>query len=416
MVAVAFLFAAWVLSSELKRKERAGLLFSIDERITVGKPASLIELLTNFIFGFLFGFKLLGLFLTKPESITAQEYLFSQEGSWLYGIVAGLCLSGLKWYEKNKLKLKEPENRILRIWPHDRVGDIVVIGLIFGILGAKLFDAFEHWSEFISHPLQTLFSQSGLTFYGGLIVAAIAICWYAYKKNIKIKHLLDASAPALMIAYAIGRMGCQISGDGDWGIYNSAYVSDSSGNVKLAQPGEFDASLKNNATYFLQGALIENNRIVYVTDRLYSSLDKVPRAEVKAPGFLPVWLFAYTYPQNVNKDGLVMPGITDPHNRVLPAPVFPTPLYETLICLILFAVLWGIRKRIKAPYMLFGVYLIMNGAERMGIEMMRVNRQYESAGITLTQAEMIALLLMVSGIILAVYAKLSYKKHEELNA
>ncbi len=410
MVALSFLVAALVIAAELKRKERMGLLLATEEMITVGKPASIAELLTNFIFGFLFGFKILGLFFSKPEMMSAQEFIFSREGSLLGGLLGGLALAGMKWYEKNKQQLKEPETRVIRIWPHDRVGDIVVLGLLFGILGAKLFDNFEHWDDFVAHPLQRLFSQSGLTFYGGLIVAAIAICWYAYKKNIKLKHLMDAAAPALMIAYALGRIGCQVSGDGDWGIYNSAYVSDSLGNVRLAKAGEFEEGLKKNATYYLQGAFIEDNKIVYVTDRTYSSLDKVPRSSAVAPSFLPVWMFAYTYPQNVNKDGRLMPGIADEHNRVLPSPVFPTPLYETLICLFLFGVLWLFRKKIKAPFLMFGIYLMMNGAERFSIEMMRVNRQYASAGYSLTQAEMIAIILIISGLVLSVYAKLSYKK------
>ena len=341
----------------------------------------------------------------RPSDITAQEYLFSSEGSVLWGLLGGLALATLKWNEKRKQQLKEPETRMIRIWPHDRVGDIIVLGLVFGILGAKLFDNFEHWDEFIAHPIERLFSQSGLTFYGGLIVAAIAICWYAYKKKIAIRHLVDAAAPALMVAYAVGRLGCQISGDGDWGIYNSAYVSDATGKVQLAKEGEFKSSIEKNATYYLQGALIENNKIVYVTDRVYSSLDKVPSASVKAPSFLPIWLFAYSYPQNVNKDGIIMPGITDEHNRVLPAPVFPTPLYETIICLLMFAGLWYFRKKIQAPYLMFGIYLMLNGAERFCIELMRVNRQYDSGLINLTQAEMIALLLIAGGAALSIFAK-----------
>ena len=60
-------------------------------------------------------------------------------------------------------------------------------------------------------------------------MAAIAICWYAAKRGIKVIHLVDAAAPALLIAYAVGRIGCQVAGDGDWGIYNSAYIADDKG-------------------------------------------------------------------------------------------------------------------------------------------------------------------------------------------
>ena len=75
-------------------------------------------------------------------------------------------------------------------------------------------------------PMGSLFSFSGLTFYGGLICAALAIWWYARKHGIGFWQLNDATAPGLMLAYAIGRIGCQVSGDGDWGILNSAYITD----------------------------------------------------------------------------------------------------------------------------------------------------------------------------------------------
>ena len=229
MVALAFVAAAVVLSSELKRKEKLGLLFPREEILTVGKPASLYEIISNALIGFIFGYKILGIFFNKPEEVTAQEYIFSSAGSIGGGLLFAALLAFLKWYDRNKQKLKEPENRTVRIWPHDRVGDIIILGLVFGILGAKLFDNLEHWDEFIKDPIGHLFSASGLTFYGGLIAAAIAICWYGSRKGISVKHLVDAAAPALMIAYAIGRIGCQVSGDGDWGVYNSAYISDATG-------------------------------------------------------------------------------------------------------------------------------------------------------------------------------------------
>jgi prolipoprotein diacylglyceryltransferase len=403
MVAVGFVAAAWTLTSELKRKEKQGLLQPREESIIVGQPASVSDLISNFILGFIFGYKFLGLFFAKPEEIPAQEYIFSIEGSILGGITIAFLMSGLKWWDKNKVKLNVPEKRTIRIWPHDRVGDIVIIALVFGILGAKLFDNLEHWDEFWAHPIERLFSQSGLTFYGGLILAAIAVCWYATTKSIKLKHLMDAAAPGLMIAYAIGRIGCQVAGDGDWGIYNSAYVLDNQGKVALANPGDFQKALEKNSTYFLQGKVIESGVVNYVTDRTYLNLQSVPHKSVKAPGFLPVWLFAYNYPQNVNIDGILMPQITDEHNRMLPSPVFPTPLYETIICTVLFLIMWWKRKDIKTPYMMFGLYLSLNGIERFIIEMMRVNITYGS--VALTQAEIIAIMLIVSGIILMIVSR-----------
>lgn len=406
MVAVAFIIAAIVLALELKRKEKQGLLHPREEVITVGKPASIIDLLINAFTGFLFGYKLFGLFFSKPEEVNAQDYIFSREGNLIGGLLIAALLAGLKWYEKNKQKLKNPEKRNVRIWPHDRVGDIIILGLIFGIIGAKLFDAFENWSSFIADPVGTLFSASGLTFYGGLILAAIAICWYASKKGLKIIHLVDAVAPALMIAYAVGRIGCQVSGDGDWGIYNSAYITDPAGKVAEAKPGEYQQQLKNYSLYFEKGNVVDSGRIINNTSRKSDSLSAVPAKYFKAPSFLPVWMVAYNYPGNVNKDGaMVLPNNQEEHNRVLPVPVFPTPFYETVMCTLLFIFLWGIRKRVKIAGVLFGIYLMLNGAERFFIEKIRVNSTYDLFGFHPTQAEIISTCLFLSGVILIILQK-----------
>jgi len=416
MVAMAFVAAAAVVSSELKRKETQGLLSPREETITIGEPAHFSELFFNFIIGFLFAYKLVGLFLNKPDDMNPQDYIFSKEGNFLAGIVLGAALAGSKWWERNKQKLKEPEQRSIRIWPHDRVGDIVIIALIFGIIGAKLFDDLENWNDFIQHPIERLFSASGLTFYGGLILAAIAVCWYAYRKGITIIHLVDAAGPALMLAYAVGRIGCQVSGDGDWGIYNSAYVVDQHAKVVVAAPGDYERNLQKYSTYFLNGSVMDSGSLapVYVTDRKDASLDKVPHAYFKAPAFIPTWMVAYNFPQNVNSDGIRIPGIIDDHNRALPQPVFPTSFYETIICTLLFLFLWAIRKKLKVPGEMFGIYLILNGLERFLIEKIRVNNQYHFLGINPSQAEIISFCLIIAGILLILIMTKRAKRNTEI--
>ena len=411
MVALAFVAAAIVLSSELKRKEKLGLLHPSEETIVVGKPASIFDLVFNGIVGFIFGAKLVGLLFNRPPEINTQEYIFSLNGNIFGGILMAIILVAIKWYDKNKQKLKTPERRTVRIWPHDRVGDIIIISLIFGILGAKLFDNFEHWDDFMKDPIGKLFSVSGLTFYGGLILAAIAVCWFAYKKGIKISHLVDAAAPCLMIAYAVGRIGCQVAGDGDWGIPNSAYSSDAYGNLSLAAPGDFEKTIQKNSTYYLEGKVLDSTgKSVFVTDRIYSSLSEVPHKSVRGVSFLPKWFFAYSFPQNVNNDGIPIPGVKEDHYSVLPQPVFPTSLYETVLCTFLFLVLWAIRKKITTPLIMFGIYLILNGVERFVIELVRVNKAYNVSNFTLSQAQEIALMLILSGIVLVIFAKIKYRK------
>ncbi|MCH5689196.1 prolipoprotein diacylglyceryl transferase [Niabella sp. W65] len=134
----------------------------------------------------------------------------------------------MKWREKNKQKLAKPETRVIRVWPHDRVGEITMIALIFGLVGAKIFDTFENWDSFIKDP-SSIFSASGLTFYGGLILAGIALWWFTRKHKIPFIHFVDVMGPVMMLAYGLGRIGCQVSGDGDWGIYNAAFKTTPAG-------------------------------------------------------------------------------------------------------------------------------------------------------------------------------------------
>jgi prolipoprotein diacylglyceryl transferase len=349
-VAISFILAAVILSAELRRKSKQGLLQPTEVQVMVGKPASFIDLLLNFLLGFVLGYKILALFImNKSVTDDPQAFIFSDRGSWPAGIALGLLFAGLKWWEKRKQVLEKPELRKIRIWPQDRVGEITILALVFGLVGAKVFDAFENWDSFIQNP-SSIFSAEGLTFYGGLICAALAIWWYAKKHKIGFWHLNDAAAPALMLAYSIGRIGCHVSGDGDWGIVN--------------------------------------NRL-------------------KPFGWLPDWMWGYTYPNNVarmDQDNPI-PGCTDKFCFQLSEPHFPTPFYETVICFILFLVLWSFRKRLKIPGTLFALYLILNGVERFFIEKIRVNTKMHVLGFQFTQAELISSLLLISGLVLWFYLR-----------
>ncbi|HEU4576496.1 MAG TPA: prolipoprotein diacylglyceryl transferase family protein [Chitinophagaceae bacterium] len=387
-VALSFILAAVVLTAELRRKSKQGLLQPTEVNVVVGKPASFAELILNFILGFVFGYKILGLFLLNSAAKDdPQAFIFSGLGSWPAGIILGLIFAGFKWWEKDRQKLPKPEERKIRFWPHDRVGEITILALVFGLLGAKLFDIFENWGDFLKHPSEYILSPAGLTFYGGLICAALAIWWYARKHKIGIWHLNDAAAPALMLAYAIGRIGCQVAGDGDWGIYNAAFRVDNE-KIAVSTMDNFNSTLRLNAAYF---------------ETHYQSLEAVPHAYFPKPSalsFLPNWLFAYNYPHNVNEAGVPIPGCEGKYCNQLPLPVFPTPLYELTACLILFFILWSFRKRFKIPGTLFAFYLILNGIERFLIEKIRVNNRLDLAGFHPTQAEVISTLLVLAGIML----------------
>lgn len=401
-VAVAFFCSAYVLAKELKRREKLNWLQPKEEKRWVGKPATSGELIWNFIIGFLIGFKLLyAIAHWEAFSADPQHLLLSSEGSLIGGVAVGALLAYLRYADKKKRRLPKPKEESVLVWPHERIGDIVVLAAVGGLVGAKIFDGLENWKSYMADPIGSFFSFSGLTFYGGLIVATVILLWYAHKKNINGWHLADAIAPALMLAYGLGRIGCHLAGDGDWGIYNSAYANDGKGGVIRAAQGQFQQSVAQFSDFFMAH---------------YGKLTDIPHAYFAKPGFLsflPDWFFAFTYPHNVNNDGVLIPGCMGDHCAMLPVPVFPTPLYEIIMCLILFAILWSIRKRMRIPGQLFGIYMILNGLERFFIELIRVNTKYSFLGIHPTQAEIISLLLVIGGILLIVYVR---KKHPPLPA
>jgi phosphatidylglycerol---prolipoprotein diacylglyceryl transferase len=101
---------------------------------------------------------------------------------------------------------------------HRVVSDLAAITLVAGIVGARVFDILDHLPQFTADPASLIFSRRGFSIYGGLVFGFIAGMCYLRRRGIPILPMLDSIAPALLLAYAVGRMGCQVSGDGDWGI------------------------------------------------------------------------------------------------------------------------------------------------------------------------------------------------------
>lgn len=399
MVAIAFVSAAFALTSELRRREANGWLRYSEAEIEVGKGADWSEVMWNAFFGFLLGWKFIG-FMLNRESATndPQSFILSGEGNVAAGVLLALVFAGYKWYTGNKTKLAKPEKRKIRIWPHERVGDLIIMAAIFGFGGAKIFHNLENWDELVADPVGSLLSFSGLTFYGGLICAGAAIIYYARKHKINLWHLTDSFGPALILAYAVGRLGCQIAGDGDWGILNSAYIATPEGKAVLAEPGEYLNNVNRNFAYYQQ-SFQGVNEVKTAEDVMHTSF--------KAPGWMPTWLFAYTYPNNVLSEGVPLPGCEGQWCNYLPNPVYPTPLYETIMGLAIFGFLWAIRKRITAPGVLFGIYLFFNGMERFFIEKIRVNTTYKLGGFAPTQAELISMFLVALGIAIILFRRKS---------
>ena len=101
--------------------------------------------------------------------------------------------------------------------PPDWAYEIAFAALAGGLIGARLYFLGDNWSDVSDDLLGNLFSGSGLTWYGGAIGGAIAVIAWAKWRGILNLGLLDLASPALAIGYAIGRVGCQLSGDGDYG-------------------------------------------------------------------------------------------------------------------------------------------------------------------------------------------------------
>jgi phosphatidylglycerol---prolipoprotein diacylglyceryl transferase len=195
--------------------------------------------------------------------------------------------------------------------PVDWAYEMIFCGLIGGIVGARVDYLLQNWDEVSDDLLGNLFSGSGLVWFGGLVGGALGVVLWARYRGILNLALLDLAAVPLALGYAIGRIGCQLSGDGDYGI----------------------------------------------------------------PWDGP---WAMSYP-----DGTV-PTTEEVH---------PTPVYETLAMGGVAYLLWRLRDRFR-PGILFALYLVLAGLERLLVEFIRRN---EDVLLGLTQPQLISVAMIVAG-------------------
>lgn len=180
-----------------------------------------------------------------------------------------------------------------------------------GLIGSRLLDIFNNFSEYMAHPMSMIFSGSGFVFYGGLLGGIIACILVALYYGIGVAATADMAGPALAIGQALGRIGCLVSGDGDWGLP-----------TKLPWGMEFP------------------NAIVGWNAQTVLKLDSHGNL---VSGFYP--------------------GVH----------VHPAPIYETVLYLGVFLYLWSIRKNVAIEGRIFYLYLILNGASRFMVEFLRIN-------------------------------------------
>lgn len=355
-LALAFLASALVYVAELRRKAKEGLFRPTRATVTEGLPASATDIAMNAFVGLILGgkgfyaFQHFVEFRQDPASV-----ILSGKMHWPAAALGALALGALTWWDAWRKRKPKPETREMDVWPHDRISEQTVWAAVGGIVGAKVFDLFDNWDSFLQDPAGALLSGGGLAFYGGLVLGFIAVVTYLWRNNIPFLPSADAVAPALTAGYGVGRIGCQLSGDGDWGIVNQA-----------------------------------------------------PKPDWM--GFLPDWMWASTYPHHVLNtthtdpvSSIPIDGCTWEYCMQLSMPVFPTPFYETMMMLLVFGILWALRKRLKVPGMLFFVYLGLIAIERFLIEKIRVNVHHDVLGMRLSQAELISIGLMLVSLAGAVF-------------
>ncbi|MEM9928604.1 MAG: prolipoprotein diacylglyceryl transferase family protein [Bacteroidota bacterium] len=343
LLLLAFLVAARLLKLELLRREKIGQLKPYKATVIPGSGITFWDYLFNGVFGFVIGYK-------APYAMAnfdqwqqdAGSVLLSSAGWWWTGLLgAAVLLAYYYWQDRKPVANKEPYE--VDVYPSSKIGPITMMAAVGGILGAKFFAIIEYLDRFMEDPLAVLLSGDGLAIYGGLLGGAVAVYLYLRRFDIKPIPILDAVAPSLIVAYGVGRIGCQLSGDGDWGI------------VAAEQPSWW---------------------------------------------FLPDWMWSFQFPHNVLRRGEPIPGCDLEYCMQLAEGVYPTSVYETLIAFSIGALLWSLRKRLtKWPGILFCIYLVLNGIERFFIEFVRVNDRYDVLGFALSQAQIIAICFMVTGVV-----------------
>lgn len=342
-LALTFVFSFYVVRAELRRRHRTGAIPALKVKVASSSPIK--EAIINGLFGFMLGFKIpviysnFEAFKEDPTSI-----VFSSMGHPVVGIAAAVIFAIYAYFMAANRAPVKPGT--IGINPSDKTGDIILIAAITGVLGSRLFSILENLDAFWADPIGQLVSGSGLTIYGGLLLATFCVYQYIKRLGIPPREMMDVAAIAVAGGYGVGRMGCQFSGDGDWGIVNEAEKPD----------------------WF----------------------------------FFPDWVWAYDYPRNVAdfyQKGIKIKDCVGNFCTHLDPPVFPTPIYEITIAAVLFLLLWSIRKKMKTPGRLFFLYLILSSFARFWVEAIRVNPRYDYFGLDWSQAQWISAILVLVGVI-----------------
>ena len=205
----------------------------------------------------------------------------------------------------------------------DAEGIIGITGLS-GLVGSRLYHLLESPAEFFADPWPQLFSTMGFAFVGAIVGGFLALVILAKRFRMPVLLMLDAASPAAAMGYGIGRIGCLISGDGDYGIPTS-----------------------------LPWGMSFPNGIVPTTEKVH-----------------------------------------------------PTPIYEFLVAILIFWILWRLGARglkTHAPNgIIFAAYLVLTGIARFLVEIIRINPR---SFYGLTNAQAASVVSVIAGVALLVYCR-----------
>lgn len=344
-ILLSFIGAYRVFTKELKRKEKTGIILPFTKTTVKGKPASIPLLFLYGIAGFFAGYKLVyGLLNYRLFAINPQDFIFSRHGNMIGGIIVGVFFAGIIYFQKKQNQSAKPQVVTEIMHPYQLMDKLLLWCGLIGFAGAIILGKLEHIDGMIKDPVAYFSSFNGLAYYGGLIFGAATYFYITKKAGISLINAADIGSPGMILAYGIGRIGCQLSGDGDWGIVNM-----------LSKP--------------------------------------------KWLSWMPNWMWAFNFPHNVLRQGKFIRDCTDnSYCTELTYPVFPTSFYESVICLLFFVIIWSIRNKIKTPGLMFSLFALFCGIERFFIEMIRVNPKYHFMGLYFTQAELISIILFLTGL------------------
>jgi len=213
--------------------------------------------------------------------------------------------------------------------------DLLFMAVLGGILGAKLYYLILNLPALLEDPASLIFARGGLVWYGGFIGGLLLVIWKIRKLGLHMPTQADLIAPALALAYGVGRIGCFLVGD-DWGRPTGSWVG-------IAFP---------------QGS--PPTRVDIIEREFHLQVD----------------------PELVARFGDVVP-------------VHPTQLYEVGLSLLIFTLLWSIRKHHYRPGWLFMLWLALAGGERFLVEFFRAKDDRFFGFLTL--AQVISLVLVLVG-------------------